>query len=177
MLLIKMRRRKSLRSEGFLRRPEESTSADSKPSSTSTPLWRRSMTTSSGIFYTIGYYSDRVLQERELGQIRIDVGVPGMQASHPFKQIPDLLQAKRKYIAALFDSQAGHGDARLCRQRLQRDWCGNRHPETQGGKARPPLGSRSESKSAPSHFRRKKKGASGHNWGSLASWWILPGTK
>ena len=59
-----------------------------------------------GNLYTIGYYSDRVLQERELGQIRIDVGVPGMQASHPFKQIPDLLQAKRKYIAALFDSQA-----------------------------------------------------------------------
>ena len=59
-----------------------------------------------GNLYTIGYYSDRVLQEKELGKIRIDVGVPGMQASDPFKQIPDLLQVKRKFIAALFDSQA-----------------------------------------------------------------------
>ncbi len=68
-----------------------------------------------GNLYTIGYYSDRVFQERELGQIRIDVDVPGMQASHPFKQVPDLLQAKRKFIAALFDSKAnmempGHSD-------------------------------------------------------------------
>ncbi len=68
-----------------------------------------------GNLYSIGYYSDRVLQERELGQIRIDVTVPGMQASDPFKQIPDLLQAKRKFIAALFDSSAemempGHSD-------------------------------------------------------------------
>ena len=69
-----------------------------------------------GNLYSIGYYSDRVLQEKELGAIRIDVNVPGMQASHPFRQVPDLLQAKRKFIAALFESQAemempGYGDS------------------------------------------------------------------
>jgi VWFA-related protein len=62
-----------------------------------------------GNLYGVGYYSSRVLQERQLGQISIDVRVPGMQASDPFKQVPELLQAKRQFIAALFDSRSQMG--------------------------------------------------------------------
>ena len=70
-----------------------------------------------GNLYSIGYYTDEPYLEREDRRISISVLRPGVAVHGIFEKAPDRVEAKRRYIAALFDSDPGKeisgGDGRF----------------------------------------------------------------
>lgn len=59
-----------------------------------------------GNLYSIGYYTDDPYQEKHERDIRVQVNYPGAQVSSLFKNLPQRLYAKKRFIAALFDNEA-----------------------------------------------------------------------
>ncbi len=57
-----------------------------------------------GNLYMIGYYTDHPYRDKTERNIRVAVKQPGLQPSAVFKRVPQNLQAKKNFIAALFEN-------------------------------------------------------------------------
>jgi len=58
-----------------------------------------------GNLYEIAYYTDQLELDRRQRNIRVEVETPGYTVQGLFKNLPDRIEAKRDYIAALFDNE------------------------------------------------------------------------
>jgi len=59
-----------------------------------------------GNLYSIGYYTDQPYLDRTERRISIHIEDPGLTVHGIFEKSPDRVEAKRRYIAALFDEEA-----------------------------------------------------------------------
>jgi len=58
-----------------------------------------------GNLYEVAYYTDQPELDRRQRNIRVEVETPGYSVHGIFKNLPDRIEAKRDYIAALFDNE------------------------------------------------------------------------
>ena len=59
-----------------------------------------------GNLYSIGYYTDDPYRDKAQRNIRVQISHPGAYIPARFENLPDSLLAKKKFVAALFDSDA-----------------------------------------------------------------------
>ena len=57
-----------------------------------------------GNLYSVGYYTEDPYLDRSERRIQVDVSRPGARVQGIFEKLPDRVEAKRQYIAALFSS-------------------------------------------------------------------------
>lgn len=59
-----------------------------------------------GNLYSLGYYTPDPLREIWERDIQVEVDAPAVEVSELFKKLPERMEAKKKFIAALFDNAA-----------------------------------------------------------------------